>query len=365
MSSAKEFPTAPAKLKGQTKKANRLPYADAAIKHTVQALTKELTFLCPVTGLVVPVGLPAFPGMVLESYHPIAHNGLSMLDLHPAYLDSLPKPALCAVFLAAMHALKKIEFIDGCSALLVNTAMQAALTKHQLLKSLAFINEGIRTTRKGYPPIRLNASLSEDTFNDYFNACVTLENYVLPTEEAAPRVVAPSFLSSSSQAKQLDKACYEAWLEVAPYLPKTTVAKAAPYIKSLASTPAASIGERLVARVIEYTCAEEYFRTNSGHLIAENGSLEKTLESNREYAAALAAYEFRACVATKREEARALGLHRDIFEADLGLTTDYDPPAPIASEAVDWDSPSPAPIAAVEKKMSFSERVAARKAGKL
>lgn len=321
---------------------------------------------------MVPTALPPFPGVVFEAHHPIAHNGLSMLALDPAYLDSLPKPALCAVFLAAMHKLKKVE-LQG-SALLINTAMQAALSKKQLLTALDFINSAILRTRRGYPPIKLSASLSEDTFNDYFNACVTLENWnPEPTDSPSVDIRSPAFLSSTSQSKALDKTCYEAWLEVAPFLPKDTVAKAQPFIKSLASTPGDGLINRLVSRVIEYTEAEAYFKTNNGHLIGES-PLEKTLESNREYAAALAAYEFRAAVTANRVTAQGLGLHRSLFdEAPLDLTKDYDLPKEEANpykalEALDTLSysghPDQLPPVKKPEGSSFLERAKARLAAK-
>lgn len=360
----KAFPTAPAHLKGsKPSRGDRLPFTKDAVTHTVKALTKELTFLCPITGLVVPTGLPAFPGIVFEAYHPIAHNGLSMLSLAPAYLENLPKPTLCAIFLSAMATLKKVE-LDG-SALLINTAMQAALTKKQLLTSLEFIESAILRTKKGYPPIRLSAGLNEDTFNDYFNACVTLENWTpLPSDSPSVSIKSPAFLSSTTQAKALDKACYEAWLEVATYLPKATVEKAAPYVKTLASTPADGIINRLVAKVIEYTDADEYFRTKDGQIVLEGG-IERTLETNREYAAAMAAYEFRDTVTGNRRTAAGLGLHRDLFDdAPLALPTDYDLPKVEANpyaELIELEAPT-TPLVVEAKALSFSERMKARKA---
>lgn len=335
-------------LKAQSKrKAKPLPAPSSLIKRTAQLIDSHLTIICPITGLLVPNDLPAYPGVVLEHHHPMVHNALSILDLDEAYTSSLSPEQMAALFLASLSSLGKLELID--TSLLVRMRLQVALTKGQFIIAFRFINEALRATRKHYPPLALDKDVTEDTINDYFHKCIGIENFVVNTEILTVTKTAPSFLSSSNQGKRLDKACYEAWLEVAPYMPTTFKTKAAPFIKTLATALNEQLVERIVIAVLE--------KSGAGDLNNEEIAGESVV----------AAWEFQHAVKEARREANKLGLHRDYLDDDLGLDDSYSP-APSTKEPVEINAldnlamPEPAPSAEPKPLGKFAALIAARKA---
>lgn len=276
------------------------------VKRTLTEHNQSLAIVCPVSGLVVPSGLPPFLGMVLDCYHPMVFNALAILDL-PNYCESLTSEHKAALFLASMHALGKIELVD--SALVVVKALETTLEAGQLLILLNFVDTAVRRTTRHYPKLTLDRNVSETKLLAYMTLCVEVENYAgdaawfaaeTNAKKHEPVVkAAPAFLSSINQGKRLDKACYEAWLEAAQHIPKATVLKAAPFCKILASCQDSRTIGRLVDAVMNY-CLDQ-----AGELGGEE--------------AAVAAVDFKEAVEANRKTASNLGLHRDELTLDLGL----------------------------------------------
>ncbi len=185
------------------------------------------------------------------------------------------------------------------------------------------------TTKKYYPKIKLRAGhVSEKTFFSYMATCVDVENTRTITElNNKPSATVPKFLSSNARGKALDANCYEAWLELAPYLPKPLVTKAKPYIRTLATTLQAATVAKLLG-----ACAANI----------QDGEDTGILELS----------EFTRTVEASRKTAEAMGLHRSELD-DLLLPPVAETTAPVV-EAIQ-------PVQA----LSFSERAKLRKAGLL
>lgn len=269
-------------------------------------VASSLTFACPITGLLIPNSLPAFPGLVLEAYHPLVHNSLTILKMPEVYKDwqELDLAALVLGSLSACNMLSFAPFENSSQpdhALVVVRAMATQLSKGQLFTFLEFLLSTILPSSKGFPAIELHRGrTTEGYLSSYINKCVEIENHsgwAESTSISSGAVKAPKFLSSAGQGKALNNSCYEAWLEVAPFLPATTKEKAKPFIKELATIHNGLIVERLVNAVLERT--------------GYDASLADLSEG------AVAAYFFKEAVATARQKAYSLGLHFSAADLDL------------------------------------------------
>lgn len=320
-----------------TKKDLPLAAIKAAATRLVADTDHGLGSICPVTGLFTPSALPSLPGMVMEAHHALCFNALALLS-HSSYCAALEPSLKAGLVLAAFNAVGKLELTG--SAYTINQAMALTLTVAQLDTLLAFITDSLLTTSKHYPKLKLAAGrVDERTFLSYMAVCVDVENTRIIMEPTGQAKSVPKFLSSPAKGKALDADCYEAWLELAPFLPKALVAKAKPYIRTLATILDSTLVGKLVAR-----CAAE---------IDEDGLVSVADSGLLEYS------EFARIVEESRKKAAALGLHRsELDDLDLFSTPASGPTAPEQAEPTTT-------IAAAAPSLSFSERMALKKAGLL
>lgn len=294
--------------------------------------SEALTIVCPITGLIVPNDLPPFPGAVGAAYHPMAMNALSILQLPEDYWLSLSPLQSSALILGALNSIEKITL--KATSLIVVRAIEARLTGGQILSFLRFIRDKMLTTKRCYPKLTLDGSLDEITFSRYISLCASVEKvYTILEEVPTPKATAEATfeLAPNSQMKKYDKEAYEAWLEVAQFLPKDFISKAKPYIKQLISyTTEATIQKLLDAA--------------GTRLISDD------LESD----ATVAYSELLSTVSKLRKRANDSGLYAAMLEAELNALA-FEPVAPVVEAKEE---------AIVTKPLTFSERMALRNAAK-
>lgn len=277
---------------------------------------------CPTTGLLLPLSdMPPIPGgFMLTSYHPIVYNALAILD-NQSYWLALDKAYKAALILAGLAALNKLTL--DAPAVVVRAALETRLETTQLNDMLGFLAGAMRTTKKHYPKAELGANLDDMVLQDYVNKCVDVENTRLVWDLEPQTAKAPSIASSKRKAKWLNEACYDAWLDLAAFLPADLKAKAKPFIKELATIPDGNLINKLVS-----ACRGRVqpVGVDCGFI----GELE--LISLEE------------AVASSRKEAAAIGLHRTALDDD-GL---FDQPAPASQPA----SVSAAPTSSLAAKLA-------------
>lgn len=305
------------------------------------AIDHQLTTICPITGLVVVNDFPPYPGAVIAAKHPIVDEALNLLLLPTEYLEALTNLQAAGLVLATLHKLNKIVLKD--SSLIVARRLEATCTGGQLLVLLKYIRDKFLNPSRCYPKLELSRDLDQYTIDSYIKLCTKIENYwgSLEWQQANKKEVeAPAFLIDSVDSKRLNKACYEAWLEVAAYLPASLKEKAKPYIKQLASITNSQLVEKLVASVV-----------------AQANKDYDLIEQDAE--ACLAAMEFKAAVEKARKQAEGLGLYRDIL--DFSAETQVE--EPVGSTHIIKESGERIEVAPLStKKMTFAERMAAIKA---
>lgn len=307
-----------------------------------QAITHQLTTICPITGLVVVNDFPPYPGAVVAAKHPIVDEALALLLLPPEYLESLSNLQAAGLALATLHKLNKVVLKD--TSLIIVRRLEATCTGGQLLVLLKYIRDKFLKPSRCYPKLELSRDLDQYTIDSYIKLCTKIENYwgSLEWQQADKKEVeAPAFLIDSVDSKRLNKACYEAWLEVATFLPTSLKEKAKPYIKQLASITNSGLVEKLVASVV-----------------AQANKDYDLIEQDAE--ACLAAMEFKAAVEKARKQAEGLGLYRDILDFPAEI-----PEEPIGSTHIikaDTGEVVEATPISTTKKMTFAERMAAIRA---
>lgn len=313
---------------------------EKAVRQVVDSMTKELAVICPTTGLLVPNGLPPMLGSFLPAQHALAipENAKAIIK-DPNYYSQLDKGQKCGLILAALNAYRHLSL--SCPAIVVRLAMETRLNNAQINSFLEFITDNVLTTTRGYPALILDRDLSQYTFLDYINQCAQIEMHQLEPGESAVVVKIPKFISGTNQGKSLDKECYEEWLEAAARLPKDFVAKAQPFVKTLATNPSSIIDKMLTA---------------------VEGAALKLVESIDQVPEVV---WFIDSTVEARKKAKALGLHSsldDIEGLTLGTTSVVatTTSTSLALEALDVPSPELAP--ATSNSISpFAARMAALK----
>ena len=306
---------------------------DSALVAIKKAATKlayqvegSLGIICPVTGLFTPTSLPPINGLVMEAYNPICFNALALLAL-PSYATNLEPEYKAALILATLHKLDKL--ILKASSVAVNLALCTRITNKQLDIFVTFIQEQMLATNRHYPRLALDGTATDQILLAYMATCVMVENTVYDSQLSTVAKV-PAFLSSSTQGKALNTNCYEAWLELAPFVPASTKEKAKPFIKQLATYADSALINRLVSAAITYV--------NPNEELVFEGQLELS--------------EFCLAVEASRKKAEALGLHKGLLDDEEPLL----PSAPVEAAPIVEAAPT------TPATLSFSERMKAKKA---
>lgn len=304
------------------------------VRSTVDSMTKEMAAICPITGLLVPNGLPPMMGTFLVAKHALAYpeNALAIIK-NKEYWSTMDKSQKVGLILAVMNAKRHLSL--GAESLVIRLAIEARLNNAQVQTFLEFIQDHVLTTKRGYPTFHLDKRLSQYTFLDYINQCAHIEAFVLEPNEPVVTVKIPQFLSSDNQGKKLDKECYEEWLAAAEFLPKEFCDRAKPFIRTLATNPNTTVDKMLTA--------------------VEGAALKRNDEVPPEV------FWFIETTVEARKKAKALGLHVSLDDIFSGLETPMEAHATSSNSSPSLDlSALDAPVVEeVEKKVSpFAARLA-------
>lgn len=237
-------------------KAKKLEAAQTVATRLTTAMKEELTVICPLTGLLVVNELPPALGLYINSYHPLAlpENARQIIK-NKDYWRALNKEQKAALILSVLNAYNHLSL--EAPAIVVKGLIETNLNVNQLNGFLEFMQDYMTTTINGWPVISLGRDLNEHTFLDYMNRCAYIE-YNLADEDKKVVVDIPKFVSSDKRGIVLDKETYEEWLEAAQYLPKDFVAKANPFVRTLATNPSKLVDSLLsVVESKALTLAEE------------------------------------------------------------------------------------------------------------
>lgn len=266
-----------------------------------EAASKELTTLCPISGLLVPNNFPAYIGALFTgTVHPVVAEAKNLVKLGDSYLTTLSNEQLSGLLLALLASYNKVD-LDG-PAFLVRARLETTCTGGQLLTFIKWFTKAIAITKRSQPKLALSQSSDEITFDSYMKQWVSIERFYsqvdiqLAEMAKSQTIEAPAFLSNASQAKKLNKACYEAYKEASLHLPKPLVAKLKPFVTDLAITTNVARLERMLEAIKGAVGFEE-------ELLAGSEEVE-------------AVADFLAVLETKRSEAKELGLDKDDWQFD-------------------------------------------------
>lgn len=221
----------------------KLEAAQTVATRLTSLMAKQLTVICPLTGLLVSNDLPPAIGLYINSYHPIALPENAKLILKDReYWRTLNKENKAALILSVLNAYNHLSL--EAPSIVIKGLIETNLNVNQLNGFLEFCADYMATTVNGWPILSLGRDLNEHTFLDYMNRCAFIE-YQLADEGEKKLVEVPKFVTSDKRGTVLDKECYEEWLEAAPHLPKEFVAKAAPFIRTIATNPSSTVDSML------------------------------------------------------------------------------------------------------------------------
>lgn len=285
------------------------------VSKVIATMGSFLAIICPITGLLLTTDLPPRMGLYLNATHPIAilENTLGILK-DKDYREALSKELKAGLILAVAFNSKVLDLT--VPSLLARMAIETRLNVNQLNSFLTFMADYMITTTKAYPALEIGKGLSETTFLDYMNACASVEFYEAPIPVEIPST--RKFLSSTIQGKDLDKDCYEEWLLAAPFLTSDFKAKAAPFLRTIATNPSSTV-DRMIGAVAANALK-----------LAENESAEVVW--------------FIETATEARKKAKNLGMHTD-FDLELNLP---ELEKAEVKQGVSLDSPVEAPLSAFQ-----------------
>lgn len=172
-----------------------------------EATTERATCYCPITGLNVMHDLPPSIEVTLISMHPLAVNGIRLLET-PSYILELNNEQLAGLVLALLSEANKVTISPKSNAYLVRAKLEAIATRNQLLDIIEWIANSLLTTQLYYPTLHLDhAKLTLEQLAEYMEWTYSIETYAFDGSKGTP-VKAPKPLvvtSPEARIKRLNK----------------------------------------------------------------------------------------------------------------------------------------------------------------
>jgi hypothetical protein len=166
--------------------------ASKAIK--MAEFTKRLTLICPQTGIVSAVDVPAIPGFFLPYENPLSSlsNSRAIAQRGYSYLLSLDTQVLAGILLVIADDYNLFQYPVFANGTSKNALLRSA-GKNELIKAILFIEEKIHSENYSILP-RLSLIPADDSVQGTME--VRLHNWlsIIQKELEAPTVVFPSAL---------------------------------------------------------------------------------------------------------------------------------------------------------------------------
>lgn len=229
--------------------------AKLLVEVTADKLTNSMNAICPITGIINKLDMPAFPGFYMDAHHPIVYNVRNILR-QPSYYKQLTPEYKAGLILAALDHFKLLELKSAAVA--INLAMVMTIDADLLSNIIKFIADSAACTAKAYPIISLSAeNVSAEKFQHWLNICDEVEHFnytpTLTVEQAidARLFTVPKLIKTDKQLAIYDKSCYEDYLELIELdiLPADLIKKAKPFVKNLVSATAEVTIQRLLIAI--------------------------------------------------------------------------------------------------------------------
>lgn len=229
--------------------------AKLLVEVTADKLTNSMNAICPITGIISKLDMPAFPGFYMDAHHPIIYNVRNILR-QPAYYATLTAEYKAGLILAALDHFNLLEIKSASVA--INLSMVMNIDSSLLTQVIKFIADSAACTNKSYPIISISAeNATAEKFQSWMNICDELEHFnyepTLTVEQAidARLFTVPKLIKTDKQLAIYDKNCYEAYLELVELdiLPADLIKKAKPFVKNLVSATAEMTISRLLGAI--------------------------------------------------------------------------------------------------------------------